>query len=61
MVVHLLLYRHYFARFYQNVSMDVPAWIARIVNYKDPWQHPVESDHVRGLCVFSGTFLNQIM
>ena len=60
-VVHLLLCRHYFARFYQNVSMDVPAWIARIVNYKDPWQHPVESDHVMGLCVFSGTFLNQIM
>ena len=60
-VVHLLLCRHYFACFYQNVSMDVPAWIARIVNYKDPWQHPVESDHVMGLCVFSGTFLNQIM
>lgn len=61
MVVHLLLRRHYFARFYQIVSMDVPAWIARIVNYKAPWQHPVESDHVMGLCVFSGTFLNQIM
>ena len=61
MVVHLLLRRHYFARFYQNVSIDVPAWIARIVDYKDPWQHPVESDHVMGLCVFSGTFLNQIM
>lgn len=62
MVVHLLLRRHYFARFYQNVSMDVSAWIARrIVNYKDPWQHPVESDHVMGLCVFLGTFLNQIM
>ena len=61
MVVHLLLRRHYFARFYQNVSMDVPAWIARIVNYKAPWQHPVETDHVMGLCVFSGTFLNQIM
>ena len=61
MVVHLLLRRHYFARFYQIVSMDGPAWIARIVNYKAPWQHPVESDHVMGLCVFSGTFLNQIM
>lgn len=61
MVIHLLLRRHYFARFYQIVSMDVPAWIARIVNYKAPWQHPVESDHVMGLCVFSGTFLNQIM
>ena len=61
MVVHLLLRRHYFARFYQNVSMDVPAWIAHIVNYKDPWQHPVESDHVMGLYVFLGTFLNQIM
>ena len=61
MVVYLLLRRHYFARFYQNVSMDVPAWIARIVNYKAPWQHPVETDHVMGLCVFSGTFLNQIM
>ena len=58
MVVHLLLLRHYFARFCQNVSMDVPAWIARIVNYKAPWQHPVESDHVMGLYVFSGTFLN---
>ena len=31
MVVHLLLRRHYFARFYQIVSMDAPAWIARIV------------------------------
>ena len=60
-VVHLLLCRHYFVRFYQIVSMDAPAWIARIVNYKDPWQHPVESDYVMGLCVFSGTFLNQIM
>lgn len=32
-----------------RVSMDAPAWIARIVNYKDPWQHPVKSDHVMGL------------
>ena len=63
MVVHLLLRRHYFARFYQIVgwSCMYGCWLLIMLNYKDPWQHPVESDHVMGLCVFSGTFLNQIM
>lgn len=38
-VVHLFLCGHYFARFYQIVSMDVPTYMmltAYNANYKDP-------------------------
>lgn len=50
-VAHLFLCRHYFARFYQIVSMDAPVWLltAYIVNYKGQWQHPVKPDRAMGL------------
>ena len=47
-VVHLFLCRHYVARFY-GCSCMYGCWLLIMLNYKDPWQHPVESDHAMGL------------
>lgn len=55
-VVHLFLCGHYFARFYQIVSMDVPTYMmltAYNANYKDLWHYPAKPDRAIGLWIVS--------
>lgn len=55
-VVHLFFIDITLCVSIKSQSMDAPAWIAHIVNYKDPWQRPAKPTRAIGLCIVSSAF-----
>ena len=55
-VVHLFFIDITLCVSIKSQSMDAPAWIAHVVNYKAPWQRPVKPARVMGLFVVPNAF-----
>ena len=55
-VVHLFFIDITLCVSIKSQSMDAPAWIAHVVNYKAPWQRPGKPARVMGLFVVPNAF-----
>ena len=55
-VVHLFFIDITLCVSIKSQSMDAPAWIAHVVNYKAPWQRPVKPARVMGLFAVPNAF-----